>query len=430
MLLSKHRNLYKMTHVIYTLMISLTFSIKANAQGVVFEPATVSLQQLKARARQENKYIFLDLYATWCGPCKEMDVKTYPDAGLGEWFNIRFVSAKVQMDKSKQDAAVIKDRYADAELLSREYGVSAFPTMLFLSPEGKLVYKTAGFMAARELKAEAEKAIDRYENYQRQLTWFRSSDKDKKQLDTAKLKILVKAAREMKDGAIVFEASELYVGQLSRAAVFEKENLEFIGTYLSAKSRYFPLFFKQAAKVNVIMGKDFAENKVMDLVKRELVDPYSSVLNPDWDKMEKQAKLKYEALGEETVWAYRLAYYFDKQNNWPLFGKYYKLYFDRVVPLNRSKLHINNMSWLIFEHVTDPAVLQTAVKAMQYELKSLGDKDPNTIDTYACLLYKSGKRNEAIQWEEKAVALSNNGKDFVNTLDKMKKGIKIWEKQP
>jgi tetratricopeptide (TPR) repeat protein len=47
-------------------------------------------------------------------------------------------------------------------------------------------------------------------------------------------------------------------------------------------------------------------------------------------------------------------------------------------------------------------------------------------DTYANLLYKIGRKNEAIDWEEKAVKLSNNDKTILDTLEKMKNNQKTW----
>ena len=52
------------------------------------------------------------------------------------------------------------------------------------------------------------------------------------------------------------------------------------------------------------------------------------------------------------------------------------------------------------------------------------------IDTYANLLYKTGKKDLAVEWEQKALnILKQNNEDYAGyqeTLDKMKKGEKTW----
>src|SRR5882724_7685125 len=96
------------------------------------------------KAKATQKYIFVDCYATWCGPCKTMDNKIYPLESIGEYFNDKFISLKVQMDTSRQDNDEVKNGYADAHDLKSQYQIGILPTFLFFSPEGKLVHRAFG----------------------------------------------------------------------------------------------------------------------------------------------------------------------------------------------------------------------------------------------------------------------------------------------
>ena len=40
-------------------------------EGIKFENGTWA--EILAKAKKENKYVFLDAFTTWCGPCKWMD---------------------------------------------------------------------------------------------------------------------------------------------------------------------------------------------------------------------------------------------------------------------------------------------------------------------------------------------------------------------
>src|SRR6266540_4082157 len=44
-------------------------------------------QQVKQKAKAENKYIFLDIFTTWCGPCKMMEKNVYSNDTVGDFFN-------------------------------------------------------------------------------------------------------------------------------------------------------------------------------------------------------------------------------------------------------------------------------------------------------------------------------------------------------
>lgn len=84
-------------------------------------------------AKKENKLIFLDVYATWCGPCKRLSAQTFPDPEVGKYYNERFINVKV--DGEKGEGLTLRQRY----------GVRGYPTLLFINHKGEVVHKTAGF---------------------------------------------------------------------------------------------------------------------------------------------------------------------------------------------------------------------------------------------------------------------------------------------
>jgi len=86
-----------------------------------------------ALAKKENKLIFLDVYATWCGPCKRLSAQTFPDPEVGKYYNERFINVKV--DGEKGEGLTLRQRY----------GVRGYPTLLFINYKGEVVHKTAGF---------------------------------------------------------------------------------------------------------------------------------------------------------------------------------------------------------------------------------------------------------------------------------------------
>lgn len=80
-------------------------------------------------AEEEEKLVFVDVYTSWCGPCKVMSETVFPDQEVGEFFNARFVSFKLDAE----------DMDVDGPRISNKYDVSAYPTLLFLKPDGEEV---------------------------------------------------------------------------------------------------------------------------------------------------------------------------------------------------------------------------------------------------------------------------------------------------
>jgi len=111
--------------------------------------------------------------------------------------------------------------------------------------------------------------------------------------------------------------------------------------------------------------------------------------------------------------------------DWADFGKYYALYFETAK--TRSEIQINNASYEVFLNMSDPEVLDVALRADKYSLDTFGPDDPEGMDTYASLLYRVGRVEEALVWEEKAVRLAEGrDKEIVEHLEKMKDAKPTW----
>ncbi len=53
------------------------------------------------KAKAENKIIFLDAYASWCGPCKLLQKNVFTRSDVGELFNKNFINVKVDMERGE-----------------------------------------------------------------------------------------------------------------------------------------------------------------------------------------------------------------------------------------------------------------------------------------------------------------------------------------
>lgn len=102
-----------------------------------FEHGT--LAEAIAKAKKENKPVFVDVHAVWCGPCKRMAATAFVDASVTELYNKNFVSVKIDGEKN------------DGPAIMQKYGITAFPTLLFINPDGTLFRKSVGMMDAATL---------------------------------------------------------------------------------------------------------------------------------------------------------------------------------------------------------------------------------------------------------------------------------------
>lgn len=99
-------------------------------------------------AQKENKKIFIDVYATWCGPCKFMSNTTFQDSTIGVYMNEQFINVKIDGEKPN-----------GAEY-GQKYQVRAYPTLIFLNPDGTLIRKEAGAYGVDDFIPFVEMSLD------------------------------------------------------------------------------------------------------------------------------------------------------------------------------------------------------------------------------------------------------------------------------
>ena len=110
----------------------------AGAAGIQFEQ--LSLQEAVGQAAAQNKLVFVDVYTTWCGPCKYLSKEVFTDKGVGEQFNSDFISIKIDAERGEGPEVM------------RQFGVDAFPTLLWINADGSLAQKKVGAADAETLQ--------------------------------------------------------------------------------------------------------------------------------------------------------------------------------------------------------------------------------------------------------------------------------------
>ncbi len=132
--------------------------------GILFENS-LNWQQILLKAKAENKFIFVDCFATWCGPCKQMDKEVFSSKNVGAFFNERFISVKLQMDTTAHDNDHTRRQYDFAANFASQHKVKAFPTYLFFSPNGKIVDKYIGSLKEGDFITLANNSLNPEKQY-------------------------------------------------------------------------------------------------------------------------------------------------------------------------------------------------------------------------------------------------------------------------
>ncbi len=136
------------------LIAALWCGFSAGAQGIEFFKGSYAEAMQKARA--EDKLIFIDVYTTWCGPCKAMAEEVFTQQQAGDLYNAKFIPFKADAEKA-----------GDGLQIAKKFDVSAYPTLLFVNGDGELVYRFLGGRDIDGLLKEGDNALKAAEAYPR-----------------------------------------------------------------------------------------------------------------------------------------------------------------------------------------------------------------------------------------------------------------------
>lgn len=400
-----------------------------NAQqktGMEFTQAE-SWAEVLAIAKKENKHIFLDAYTTWCGPCIMMAKKVFPQPEVGEFFNANYINVKVQLDTTENDNEKVKKWYKDGNYLMKKYGIMAFPTYIFFSPDGEAVHREIGASDAKTFITKGQDALNPDKQYYRLAREFEGGNRSPEflyKLMNAAINTYDKDNLPAYSKAFFAVTPNLLAN--SNIGIVAKLTQSSADTGFFLMQKYPDLFDADAKK------KGTAAETVLNIILQEEYYPFLSqgqelVKNPDWPLLESKAAKKYPEYAKAATLRAKIMYYRAQQN--------FKLFAQAVTELLQQESQngfgpemLNGFAWMIFEECDD---MECIKQALAWSKKSLEmDMDPMFMDTYANLLHKTNNTPEAIVWQQKAIALlKEQGEDtqgYEETLEKMKKGEKTW----
>lgn len=388
----------------------------AQNEGINFEHG-LSWKRIQDKAIKENKYIFIDCFTTWCGPCITMSKDVFPTPEVGKYYNANFINVKVQIDTTAKDDNDVKNWYADAHNLLKEYKIKSFPTFLFFSPNGHLVHRATGGMSKEDFLIVGRNAQSPNKQYYTLVDKFKKGDRD-----TAMLRYLADLAY-FSDNEFAIQVGNEVINTFDD--LFSKTNLDYILKHTRSKShRGFKLMVDNTEKVNELTGPGTSELFITNIIYTEQVKPHLPKSgNPNWKLLEKGLMKEYPAFAKETIARSKFYYYHDIKD-WDRYTENYDAFIRKYTRVKDLML-LNNTAWEVFLKTSDKRALK---RALAWSKEAIAENDPPNIDTYANLLYKLGNKEEAIKWQQKAIEAGGDyyRKDFTATLEKMKRGEQTW----
>ena len=378
---------------------SLFIGALAWAQGIKFEEGNFA--SILAKAKKENKLVFIDAYASWCGPCKLMVKNIFPLKTVGDYYNSHFINAKIDMEKG------------EGVDIAKKYNVKAFPTYLFIDGNGEAVHRTLGYVEEKDFIQFAKDAEDPNKRLTSLKLQFEKGEKDpeflknlagltmyndaefagkvldryfeqKKELDQDDVRILLAGTQSTE--------SPLY-------KIFQQKKNDIVKFFPEDKYEK----FDKSVKLNTISKKAYnADTKTWN-DNYFITETQKLMSKEDAEKALKRAKAS-RALKNKDIPTYeKLAL---------------EIYQDYSAA---SSGELNSLAWNFFENITNKSSLEKAVAWAQESVKK--DQNFANTDTLANLYNKMGDKKNAKMWAEKSIELAKSSGEDSSDTEKLLKSL-------
>lgn len=372
--------------VLFMLLLS-AFSF---AQGIKFETNTFA--EILAKAKKEKKLVFLDAYASWCGPCKMMEKNIFPLEKVSKYFNTTFVNSHFDMEKG------------EGRDIAMKYGVRSYPTYLFLNGDGDVVYQSYGYLGEDEFLMMAATASGNLSKDGGPKQRFEKGEKDPEFL-----KNVVKLNANS-DPEFAKLASERYF-QNKKDKTFTQEEISMLIYFIkSSRDPNYKVFKDNKAEIIKILPEhiytQFDTQILLEDVVEKSLDVRQKKIN-DVYFMAEATKLVGTAEARNALNRLKLNFY-PSVANYAEYQKAAQEYYGNGDNFENGEL--DKAAYIFSEQVNDAAALKQAV--MWAEKSVMRSETPENTYILAKLYHKTGNKEAAKNYAQHAANMAvSQGKD-------------------
>ena len=357
-------------HTLFLFTGLILVSIVHAQEGIQFFHGT--WDEALSRSKAEDKIIFVDAFAKWCGPCKRMAANTFTNQTVGEFFNKNFIC--MQIDMEEEMGLKFRDKYP----------VSAFPTLFFIDEDGEVVQKSVGAKDPESILALAQSVLDKYDKSTKYVAAYEAGDRSY-QLVYDYVSALNKAGKPS-----VKISNDYLSGQEDLTT---PDNLKLIlEAATQVDCQCFEMMEKYKKDISKIVSDDVIDAKVRtacgNTIKRAIEFESHDLVNQAGDAMKRNLPAEADEFRAASEVHYALALH-DLDNIEDLVTNYSKRF------LKNDPEGQYNLAMELEKYAHDDKDCMTM--AVELAGKAAKDEDVKYVSAYALLVQKTMGKEEAIK---------------------------------
>lgn len=376
------KNKYTMIRFALSIIAVLGLSFPLVAQGIDFFSGT--WEEALAKAQKEEKVIFVDAYAEWCGPCKRMAATVFPNEEVGSFYNRHFVNMKIDMEKGM------------GLDFRKQYPVSAFPTLFFIDAKGEIVQQVRGAQQVEGFLELGKRILAESSNSEAYQERYEAGERDPELLYK-----YVRALNLAGEPSLRI-ANEYFSGEVDMANELNRRFL--LEAVTEADSRLFGLMVEHRSAIEATAGQEAVNMRIQEAcaatAKKALEFRNEALLKEAENKMKQHLPARANAFSLEN----RIAFA-ESEGDAKAYFKASKKYAKQVIAGQPDELL--SLANAMSQHFPKDKKVMNEAEQIAAEGAEQSNKYQSWL-TYSNILLSNGKKEAAKEAAERARSLASS----------------------
>ena len=250
-------------------LILFVASITMSAQVEFIEVETLAeMNAVKKKASDQMLMLYVDVYATWCGPCKMMDSEVYTNPAVADYMNSHYLS--VRMDGESDFG----------RMYASEQQLEGYPSMFIFSDEGERVSKIVGFTPAEELIVNLTSINEGFSKVKSYRARYQQGT-----LEPGEFAEYITVVRDMGNQEEADRLASEYMERVIGTKLSDND-ISVVAFYMDLDDSWWEVFSSDADRLRRVLGDDYMlamekiyNNTLVKAVEEERIDLISLMAN-------------------------------------------------------------------------------------------------------------------------------------------------------
>lgn len=409
------RNFVKNIAILYALLGLVANYSTIFAQEIKIDFLKGSWYDIVNKAQEENKYIFVDVYADYCPPCKVMENEVFIDKKVSLFYNEHFINYKVNI--SNRDQAYFQDLHSVKEL----------PAFMYFTSDGTSVMKKE--TGCKEIQEFMDMGMDVLNTNRATFQKVYATPEYARLTELKRLyergtrypKLLNEYARLLKKHRYPYNiiVNEYLRGQARSPRT--PDNRDFIYNFaINLENMAIDFFVKDI----VYFKEKYGGERINEKVKTSI---YNSVLTAirerDYELFKRaEETIAKASLADSDKFRFEMqSLFYQGTEDWNTYAKVSYKFLNKKNVTDPTLL--NDVARKFHQYINNKKYLKSALGWAKKSIKIENEYYNN--ETYAALLYKLGKTSKAIKAAQDAIYIARmrgniDYQPTLHMLDRMK----------